>query len=104
MTWKADDYGLCEVDLFLSFPQNDNATKNVTVPVKDLSFQNCSITKNLFGVRYKAIVLLITENGERLQTSLEEPLIGVDLLTTTTRPSTLTTTPTTISCKYFREL
>uniref|UniRef100_A0A7M5V3N4 Uncharacterized protein n=1 Tax=Clytia hemisphaerica TaxID=252671 RepID=A0A7M5V3N4_9CNID len=95
LTWNADDHGLCEVDLFLSFPQNDNTTKIAKVPVAQKSFQNCNITTNATNVSYKTIVYLLID-GKRIQTSSSNiTLANVGLMTTTT--TTTTTPPTTIT-------
>ena len=99
MTWSADEHGLCEVDLFLSFVQKDNYTKNITVPVSDESFQDCNFTMEAVKVLYKTSVFFpIGMSGYRLPTSYKEnPLRTASLIMTS---KTTTTAEITKSKKF----
>jgi len=91
--WESKEHGLCEVDLSVSFLQNDNSTVNVTIPVANRTFQNCSVMTNSAAIYYKTIVYIINENGHRVEISEDdnkENFIYKALQTTTTTTTTTT--------------
>ena len=111
LTWEAEDHGLCEVFLYVWFLQKDNTTRHVTIPVRNQSYQDCSVTMNSTALYHKTIVY-INESGSQVRISendinVNETIVyDVDLQTTTTTtppppptttlpPPTNTTTPTT---------
>ena len=67
LTWKAEDHGLCEVDMFISFLQNYNSTINITIPVGNQANRNCVVLKNAVAFYYKTTVYSINEQGHRVQ-------------------------------------
>ena len=82
--------GLCDVKLSLLFVQNDNSTQNVTVPVANEIYENCSLTMNVTSVRYKTIDFY---NGSEIlnkNKKLSEDLYP-QIITTTTTTTTTTT-------------
>ena len=95
MTWNAANHGLCDVELFLMFVQNDNSTQNVTVPVADQSYDvNCSLLMNVKSVRYKTIVMynntIPTYNNENDNENELSEEITLEKMTTTTTTTTTT--------------
>ena len=105
MTWDAANHGLCDVELFLLFVQNDDSTQNVIVPVADESYENCNLTMNVKSVRYKTILMynktIPVHNSEnKNESELSEDLI-LQIMTTTTTISTITTTTTTSKLNNF---
>ena len=59
----------CEVDMFISFLQNDNSTINVTIPVGHQAYQNCIVLKNSVAFYYKTTIYSINEQRYRVQIS-----------------------------------
>ena len=88
-------HGLCDVDLFLSFVQKDNSTKNITVAVANKNFQDCNFTMDAIEVVYKTVIYLKNwTNGTRLQIS------NYNLTSSrTTSLKTKTTTPSATTSK-----
>ena len=81
MTWNAANHGLCVVELFLMFVQNDNSTQNVTVPVGDESYDvNCYLLMNVTSVRYKTILMY---NNKTLNESELSEDLTLQIMTTT---------------------
>ena len=67
LTWEAEDHGLCEVDMFISFLQNDNSTINITIPVGNQAYRSCVVLTNAVAFYYKTTVYSINEQGHRVQ-------------------------------------
>uniref|UniRef100_A0A7M5WQG7 Uncharacterized protein n=2 Tax=Clytia hemisphaerica TaxID=252671 RepID=A0A7M5WQG7_9CNID len=94
-TWDSDNHGLCEVDLLLSFPQNDNNFRNLTTNASAGSFRDCCFTAYATSVEYKTMVYLKTKDGNRFEISdINKPLTTVGLTKTTTTTTTTTATST----------
>ena len=97
MTWNAANHGLCDVELFLLFVQNDDSTQNVIVPVADESYENCNLTMNVKSVRYKTI---LKYNNDKLNENKLSEDLTLQIMTTTTTTTTKTTTTTTTTSEY----
>ena len=96
LTWQvADhDYGVCEVDLFLSLSLDSNTKLTATIPLTQGYCQHCRVASDVMDISYKTITYVRNENEMKIPVSRNniQKTISVAPIRTTRISTTTSTT------------